>query len=211
MPTPTTILRHGYTMRDLHDIARYAVSRNGAYRTTDPDERYAAAWHAAAETLYAAETKPARRDLTQAAWNACDQATRRMLADCGVPPNATTRLPRFHTYWHLASSPTASPEDRVVEVLALRQIWERLTPKDRTALAALAVHDDYQTAADSLGLKYYTFCQHVRHARIRFHRLWLEGETPRKSWRDQRAKRGEGPKENVSAFIRRRRREAAAA
>lgn len=211
MTGPTAIpLRHGYSTADLDNIARFAVSRNSQYHAVDPDERYAAAWHAAAEHLCAAAEPPARRDLVNAAWNAANIITRRYLADRGTPRAGGTKLPRFHAYWYTASRPTLSPEAGIVEAVALRQVWACLWPVDREALTALALHDDYRAAAASLGLEYYAFCQRIRRARGRFMQLWLEGETPRKAWRDQRSKRGPGPRDNVSAFIRSRRRRATA-
>jgi hypothetical protein len=95
--------------------------------------------------------------------------------------------PSFGLYWDSVARHTASHEDAVIERTALWQIWEQLSACEREALLALAIHDEYATAANALGLQYYTYCARVRRARKRFLELWHEGEAPSRPWgRDRR-------------------------
>jgi hypothetical protein len=52
-------LRHGYTLADLHGLARLAVHTAGTMASNWHD-RYDTAWSAIAEHLYAAEHWPPR-------------------------------------------------------------------------------------------------------------------------------------------------------
>ncbi|MFE5871615.1 hypothetical protein ACFQ6V_23625 [Streptomyces roseifaciens] len=205
-------LPHGYTLHALDQLVRTGILRNPWYQAVDTDERYAAGWHAAAELLYTATEPPLPHDLIHAAWYAADNMTRRSMEHRGIPRSRGEKytgrddVPHFHAYWTTVARHTASPEEPIVEHRALIQIWPHLTPRHQAALQALAVHEDYQTAADSLGLAYYTFCAHVRQARAVVLALWWEGETPRRGWRDRR--RNTEPKQlhSISAHLRKRRR-----
>lgn len=210
-------IRWGWTLTDLDAVVRRGISRTHQYRACDADERYAAGWHAAVELLYTATEPPDAPDLYRAAWRAADYLTTRTAEERGVPRSrgdaytGRTDVPKWHAYWTTVVRHTASPEEPVVERTALAQIWPRLQPRYQTALQALAAHGDYQAAADSLGLKYYTFCAQVRHARNAVLALWWEGETPRRGWRDVRRAVPETQLHSVSAHIRKRRRAGVAA
>lgn len=217
MTAPDRIpLRHGYTMRDLDRIAHIAISRRGQYAACDTDERYAAAWHAAVETLYTAEEPPARHDLIRAAWDAADAHTTRTgeqrghARARGETYTGRTDMPRWHAYWETVTRHAASPEEPVVERLALAQIWPQLTPGQQAALHALATHGDYQAAADALCCSRPAFYRQVRLARARVLALWWEGETPRRGWRDRRVQTPGGGRQSASVHIRRRARAGAA-
>lgn len=208
-------VRHGYTLGQIDKLVRVGVLRNSWYYACDADERYAAGWHAAVELLYTADVPPLPRDLVHAAWYAADRVTLRAQEQRGVPRSRgeayTGRddYPRFHAYWNTISRHTGSPEEPIVERLALEQILPRLSEAHRGALHALAAEGDYQAAADALGLTYNTFCTQVRKARLHFARLWLEGETPGGRWRDRR--KGQENARNLGGHIRRRARLAKAA
>lgn len=201
-------VRHGYMLADVDRLVRTGILRNAWYAAVDRDERYATGWHAAIELLYTATEPPTPKDLIHAAWYAADEMTCRTGEQRGVPRargphyRGRTDLPRFHAYWTTVSRHTASPEDMVVDRVALAQIWPQLREVDREALSALAAHGDYELAASALGMKYHTFCARIKKARGRFHRLWHEGETPRMGWRDKR--RGLENAGSVSRRIRRR-------
>jgi hypothetical protein len=184
-------LRHGYTLDDLRRLAggvvKYAWSTHG-----DQVERLEVAWSAIAEALYASETAPARRDLFQAGMDAMGRYEADDRHHHGVPssgPHAYAGFgiaANFRAYWCLAMT-SPSPEEGVVERVALAQIWPRLTEGQRRALLALAAFDDYAAAAKALGMTYQSFCGRVREARLRFLALWHEGETPSRIWgRDRR-------------------------
>lgn len=184
-------LAHGYTLADLHDIARHAIATDWSHHATDYPTRYDIAWSGVAEALYAADTPPTRRDLLHHA---------RYTLHADVQADLKHRGLSHHTYGETAlnavrywmlSQVVHSHEDTVVDRQALAEIWPCLRDVDRQALLALAVHDDYAQAADALGMKYYTFTAAVRRARLRFLRLWHDGETPSELWgRDRRATAG---------------------
>lgn len=210
-PQPEPI-RYGYTTIDIDRLARLGISMRSAYRGLDPEERYAAAWHAIVERIYTASEWPSGTELITAAAAAADEGSRHSLQQQGVPRHRgehyqwRTDMPRFHAYWESVARHTASPEARVIEKTALMQIWPELTVQHQAALHALALHDDYQAAAEALGLRLRTFYEHVRLARLAVLALWWEGETPRRGWRDRRTKEPSSRQKSVSAGIRRRRR-----
>jgi hypothetical protein len=196
-PRGSMELRHGYTLDDLRSIAGRVV-RSAWGQLGDQVERLEVAWSAIAEALYASEGKPTRREL----WHAGIQAMSRYDHDYhhhhGVPTRGTHvgfgSAARFQAYWCLART-IPSPEDGVVERVALAQIWPRLTNGQRRALLALAAIGDYAAAANALGITCSAFRQAVGDARLRFLALWHEGETPSRVWhRDRRVgRRNAGP------------------
>lgn len=213
----TTTVAHGYTLHHIDQLVRIAIMRNAWYAAVDTDERYATGWHAAVELLYTSTEPPTTGDLIRAAWYAADHMTSRTAEERGIPRSrgdsydGRADMPRWHAYWNTISRHTASPEGLVVERTAVAQIWPRIPVHQQEALQALAAHGDYQVAADALGLKYYTFCKRINLAREQFLRLWLEGETPRRGWRDRRRSTPETQLHSVSAHIRKRRRAGVAA
>lgn len=205
---------HGYTLRDIDQITRTAIQRRSAYSACDTDERYAAGWHAAVELLCTSTEPPTRHDLIRAAWDSADHETRRTAEHRGVGRSrgdgsrSDGATVKFWAYWNHT---TPSPEAVIIERTALSQIWPRLTPGQQTVLQALAAHDDYDLAAAALGMTRATFYQAIHKARGRFLALWLEGETPRRGWRDRRHTAPQTQLHSVSAHIRKRRRAGAAA
>jgi hypothetical protein len=208
---------HGYTMRDLDQLTRIAIQRRSAYAACDIDERYAAGWHAAVDLLLTSEQPPTRRDLIHAAWESADHETRRTgehrghgrsRGDGSRSDGATVR---FWAYWDTDSHTTPSPENGIVDRIALAQIWPQLTPGQQQALTALATMGSYQAAADAIGVNYQAFCRRIFTARSRYLALWLEGETPAGRWRDRRIQTEGGKRQSASAHMRRRRRSGAAA
>jgi hypothetical protein len=118
---------------------------------------------------------------------------------------------RYEAAWaaiaeHLYSSAELpTPGELIRAGWALAQIWPRLTPATRDALTALATYDDYQRAAESLGLSYATFKSRISEGRRQFLALWHEGETPSRPWlRDRRAGPGTDM-HTVTYFLRSRR------
>ncbi|GGS96616.1 hypothetical protein [Streptomyces violaceus] len=216
MTARTPVLR-GYSLHTIDNIVRMGVRRNTWYAAVDADERYACAWHAVVEELMTAEEKPSTTDLFCIAWRTADDLTRRIGEQHGHGRargdsyTGRTDMPKWHAYWNTVCRHTGGPEDMVVERTALAQIWPRIPAAHQEALQALAAFGDYQAAADALGLKYPAFCRRIRLAREQFLRLWLEGETPRRGWRDRRRSTPETQLHSVSAHIRKRRRAAAAA
>ncbi|WP_345514791.1 Lsr2 family DNA-binding protein [Phytohabitans houttuyneae] len=99
-------------------------------------------------------------------------------------------LLKYNVYWTSTASPTRSPEDPVVDVMALRQIWPLLEPKYQRALLALAEHDTYDGAAQALDLAYNSVKQYVYQGREMFLWWWHQHEKPSGVWGvDQRRRR----------------------
>lgn len=192
----TTPLRHGYTLTDLDRLAHAAVcaafGQAGDYR-----DRHDAAWHAIAVRLYAAGDAPRPGELKRIGIRAInDHITdegHHHGVDRNTPYSGRESMRAYRRYWWDITRATPSPENRIIERIALPQILSRLTPPARAAIDALAVHGDYQAAANALGLDYYTFTTRIRRARGLLLRLWHEGQRPPPHRRDRRVQaRGHG-------------------
>lgn len=179
----------GYTMADLHDIARQAVQLTHGPRRFNYQDRYEAAWDRIVDRLLAAEQQPTRRELLFEGVAGSDRWGETDMHHHGVSTNTYATMPAFEAYWWRRYVP--SPEEDIVARLALPQIWWHLTPAQRGALAALAVLGDHRQAAEALRLTGSTFGVHISSGRRRFLALWHEGEKPSRPWgKDQRAARG---------------------
>lgn len=167
---------HGYTMADLHRIARTGITAAFS-RGGDGEERYRAAWDGVVDALCAAGAEaPTERELVYAAANAVDA---RNQTDEKHRPDGANGI----AYWDALARPTPGHERIVVERVALGQILPRLGDTDRQALAALAACGTYSRAAAALGIPYFTFMTRIRRARTKFLAAWHEGETPPRMWR----------------------------
>lgn len=220
MITADIELRYGYTLGDLDRIARGAAKRTRAAVGTVA-ERHDIARYGAVEALYASDGPIAEPLLFRAAvaalWaeskNSRHLEGRRWIDDhTGTGFGAIGSMPNFVRYWGDANRATPSPEARVVDRMTLAQILPTLTPGQRAALVALAVHDDYALAAEALGLAYSTFVSRVSVARERFLALWHEGEQPSKPWgRDRRGVNGRPPQRSFHSVMHKRGRQAVSA
>ena len=183
-------LRHGYTLAHLDEIAVQAVRWQRFHRQIEFTVRLDMAWSAIAEYLYAADEPPAPIDLVRAAWAAVTDEVDRTYRSYGL--NSHDRYAgitsRFRQYWVGAGQQTRSPEESIVERVALSQIWPRLSALHRQLLLAMAVHDDYGRAADALDKTRATFTAQLSQARRAFLTLWHDGEQPSRPWgTDRRA------------------------
>lgn len=172
-------IRHGYTVQDIHELARQAVATDHFRPRFHMDERMDAAVCAIAVLLYTADERPQRNELLYAGSNASvrvvdDEMHHRGIGRGGSPAQQFTR------YWEPSASD--SLEDRVIDRLSLGQIWSQLSAGQRDALAALAGIGDFETAADSLGLHYRAFQARIWKGRRKFLELWHEGERPSGLW-----------------------------
>jgi hypothetical protein len=182
-------VRWGYVAADLDRFARMALSRQIGVHTFDPAERYEIAWSGIAVELYSATERPTPGDLIYAGWNAISAANADEARHHGrdlVRHKGTTRS-SFWLYWDHAKRHTGSPENGIVERLALNQIWPELTAGQQEALTALAVHGSVVAAAQALGKTTAAVHQVAHTGRARFKELWHEGEVPSRPWgRDRR-------------------------
>lgn len=181
----TNEVRHHFTLTDLDRMARIAVQMAWP-RAMDYQDRYEAAWSAIADRLYADESMPSERDLKAAGATAVNRLAQDHGRHWGLDrsnPDAGFEAARgFLRFWELFRRAARSPEDGVVERLALHQIWPRLSETHRLVLTAMAVHADNVTAAEAVGKTYGTFNSHLKNARREFLTLWHEGEAPSRIW-----------------------------
>jgi hypothetical protein len=211
------LLRHGYTLTDVgHMTRRAALSSRWTFMRYE--DKADLARFAIVEFLLTCEEPPGFWDLV----NAGERAISRWVESEGRYRGvyyagrgnvaAGTPLVRYDMYWRAAASPTQSPENLIVDVTALRQIWPRLTRPHQAVLLALATHGDPVLAAKSLDRPHRSFVSTLSLARQQFLRLWHEHETPSRVWaRDRGSLRAaaKGPNYNkltVSTIRRRERR-----
>lgn len=185
---------HGYTLRDLDQMSRAAAIADRTMAGAIQD-RCDTAWSAIAEALAAADERPDRQELIRIGWQAIYREVRTAWRERGRPDEAWNsdtyqERPRFALYWN-EHRVTRSHENRIVEGIAARQVLAPLSPTYRDAVVALAATDDYQKAADLLGISLVAFKGRIATARRRLLALWHEGETPRPYRQDRRAHRVE--------------------
>jgi hypothetical protein len=185
-------LRHGFTLGHLDTLARQAVMGNRSWWSGgDRVEQTDLARYAIVEHLYAADEAPDPLDLLRAAQRALGRHKETEMRTHGIPVSSRETGAHFAVYWD--APPTGSPENAVVEVLALRQIFPTLPGSHQRALLALAATGDYRAAAEALGVGENTFQTWITRGRAAFRVLWHEGEAPSRQWgRDRRAGRGAG-------------------
>lgn len=209
--TPRADRLHGLTVQDIQGLARQAAWTDFSRSHYSMAERIDAALHAITVLLCTSEQRPRRNELLYTGQQASSRLIESEMRHHGIPadnPNREYGVVRqaFARFW--SPLPSDPLEDRVVDRVSVRQIWDRLHPGQRDALLALATIGDYAVAADSLGLTYKNFCAQVRKGRSRFLEFWHEGESPSRPWghdrRDGRPASGRTAMRNV------RRRERAA-
>lgn len=158
------------------------------WHTSDTTDRYAAIHHAITVHLLTATEPPTRRNLINTGLHASNQYIADEMHHHGYdrrnPNTGNHTLPGFLRYWqHTSHSPW---DERLIDAIALTQIWPLLTPLQQQALTALALTDDHQAAASALGVPWPTYAARLRNARRAVAALWHEHETPRPPRRDKR-------------------------
>lgn len=164
---------HGFTRRDIDHMARAACLADRSH-SSDMTTRYDTAWSAIALALCEADEPPTRADLVRTGWQAIYADVKAMNRLYGV--DSTNRAgeaasaPRFVTYWtHI---PHDSASESLIERIAVWEILATLWDVEHDAVQALADHDDYQAAADSLGIAYKALIRNLNAGRTRFRRRW---------------------------------------
>lgn len=179
---------HGYTLCSLDRLSRIAARRTFGGHISYTD-RYWLAYSAMSEHLLAAEGPPTSRDLLARASRAIVDHQVDDAHHHGWSQKKKTTQVNYLRYWDWAAGVVRSHEPRIVERVALAQIWPRLREVDRQTLTALAATGDRQTAAQSLGITPAAFKRRLQNARKAFLRWWHEGEQPSHSpWRHDRRK-----------------------
>jgi uncharacterized protein (DUF433 family) len=200
-------LRHGYTLAELNDLAVRAARRGRFNQSSNLGDRVNAAWSAMAEHLYSSPTAPEVGDLIYVGWHAIGQMAHKDWQFIGRDTHdryAGTRH-NFVRYWWTEASPTSGHEERLIDRVALWQIWDRMRPVHKEVLSALSVHEDYRRAAEALGKSPKTFAAQVAQARAAFLLLWHEGEAPSRPWGIDRRKSATSTDRHSTTYVIRRR------
>lgn len=178
-------VRHGYTMADVHRLAKGAANGSRGM-AADYSDLYETAWHAIVEALLITSHWPSSHDLAIAGRNAIRATVYSDRLAYGYRNRdayaGAGSAPRFARYWGQGTPATFA--DGIVESIAVRQISDALEPRDRRILEALAAAGDYALAAELLDLNPSTFRYQVVGARRRWLDLWLDGETPHRLGRN---------------------------
>lgn len=186
---PTAVnLWHGYSLADIQQLATKVIAVDRWRKDQDIRDRRDAAAYAITEHLLTADHAPTRRQLVDIGLRASDRHVADEMHYRGYDPRnlaaGTGGLPGYQRYWQTTGR---SPfDERVVEHVALTQIWPCLTGVQQQALMALALTDDHQAAADTLGIPLSAFSGRMLKARRRAQALWHEHETPARLPRDKR-------------------------
>jgi hypothetical protein len=200
-------LRHGYRMIDLHKMTVSAVIE-ARWRIRSFDECYDVARFAIVEHMYEADDRPHWHDLVHIGKRAiCRYLDDEFSVHGQDLKNMNSQISRvrFRMFWWDQSEPTGSCENHVVDTLAMRQIWPKLTYRNKRLIKALAVHGDYDSAARSLGISRNTFIDKLSEARKQFLRLWHEGERPSRIWgRDHKGIDEYTPSQSITTITRQR-------
>ena len=172
-------LRHGYTYRQLTQHARMALALD-RWHTSDTTDRYGAALGAIVEHVLTADQRPTPRELVDLGVRATNAYVADEMHHRGYDPRSLAAgagaLPGYLRYWQ--QSGRTPWDERVVERLALAQVWPQLTLAQQQAVMALALTGDHEQAAASLGLTREAFAGRLQKARTRVFALWYEHETP---------------------------------
>lgn len=176
-------LRHGYTLTDLHRLARISANANRVM-AADHRDLIDTAWSAIAEAIYSAEHWPVEHDLLAVGKAAIWGIVRDHRSTYGYRGRewdaGLGSAPRFCAYW-LGAGVTPSPEEPIVERVTLPRLLAALGDPYREAITALAAHGgDRHAAAAALGITGSAFDRRVQVARRTCLRLWLEHETPQR-------------------------------
>ncbi|MFJ8929293.1 hypothetical protein ACIRLA_22210 [Streptomyces sp. NPDC102364] len=183
-------VRHGFTLDDVERIAwGVAASSDRWHRATPVGERHDHARYGIVVHLLAADAPPTDRDLYTAGLAEINRAVHSEFTAVGRTDTADERgefgyLPQVARYWHQAV--TNPVEERVLERLALAQVWPLLTDLQRGALATLASCGDYEQAATALGVKLSALDMRLAAGRRKVAAAWFEHETPPRRRRKDR-------------------------
>jgi DNA-directed RNA polymerase specialized sigma24 family protein len=203
-------LRYGYTMAEVQRLAQSAAANNHTM-AADHRDLVHAAWSAIIDLLYTTEQPPTRHDLATAGragiWRLVKDHRQTYGYRDRDPYNGIGSAPHFAAYWQAPAEPPH--EERFVEQIAVWQVFNALTDRQREVLLAAAAHDgDYLAAAESLGMPRGSYTAWLSQARRAATAWWHTPETPRqvpgrRGTFNRRVHRGEvAPHGTVSAVHR---------
>ena len=178
-------LPRGWTLEELAKIARIVV-RTSPGRVIDVDEARDVAACAIVERLYA-EPEPTLNDLYREARHALDAAYARQKSFRGLEMNVA-RTGRegvgreFARYWYSRGALVNPWEDEVVDRIALRQVWDALSPRHQETLLALAEHGSHAAARAALGVTGKAWEHRLHKARVQARVFWYSPEAPARQW-----------------------------
>jgi hypothetical protein len=178
---------HGWTLPEIHDLARKAAMAN-RWLVSDFTIRYEAAWDGIIDELLAAKERPSGHDLAAAGKGA---VSRGLLKDYSRTHGVANRdlaagagsAPRFAAYWFERDG--EGFDERVAERVALGQVMAAVGARHAGFLEALAAAPDTRSAAEALGISRGSFSAYVSQARDAFEALWYAPETPPRGRRSQ--------------------------
>lgn len=175
----TAELAHGFSMRDVERIAGASVRNTRRYvKWMEPSEQYELAWFAIVELIYTTPDKPATLDMIHAGQKAITAEHERYLADHGVDRDTLGPKVNHAKYWAHVAGPTPDFTEAIAERIALPQVLAALTVEQYEVLAAVAASGSNAMAAEALGISLSGLNRHLKEARERIIRLWMEGESP---------------------------------
>lgn len=184
-------IRARYSLGDIDHLARRACAVSAFfYNGTDVIDRFETARAAILAELYTVAYIPTPRALTDIGARAISYSAAANFRARGWDNGRKRLMPAYVKYWlstelHVAGS----PENAIVERVALDQIWPHLSERDQSTLTAMAEHDDPQLAAEVEGCTTGAFSARLQRARASFFTLWFEHEDPPRIWRYSHTKR----------------------
>lgn len=211
-------LRHGYTTADLAELTRRAALLSRWKGILTYKERADIAQFAVVERILSAAERPDFWFLV----NAGEKAINRYVKaegryrgfDLGNGGDYGGKVKvKFFRYWHGSDRlDSFSHEDRVVDALALRQIWPMLTEAQQMALLAFAKYGDHSKAGAELSTSPENMRTRVHTARKRFLQWWHQNEKPSRVWAATRPRNPKAKRQlnQVMEMMRQRKRRQAA-
>lgn len=179
-PEPREDALWGWTLAEIHDIARSAALWN-RWLVSDFTIRMEAAFDGIIDEILAAERKPSRHDLQAAGKGAIQRGLLKDFCHTyGVADRDLTAgiasAPRFAAYW--LGDHADRFDDRITEKIAVGQVMAAMSEKHARTLETLAAVPDLRSAAEAAGTTLSAFKFRVTEATRAFKARWYSPEAP---------------------------------
>ena len=136
-------IAHGFTLKQINGLSVQAAKLCNWVNGMEMTHRAVTTWSAIVEYLQLSYSRPEETELIATGWKEMKTQHYKDLQAHGLGGQDRSVVSKAYTrYWTTESAPTHSHEDRIVDTLAMAQIWPRLTSLQRDVLRALADHDD---------------------------------------------------------------------